>query len=943
MPVAGREELNDRDRLRSICAGAVELHGLARTKYLDSECSTDTELRSEVERLLPHYDADWNLLDHAGWRFQTQGAPRFQAGDLLCGRFSIERMIGRGGMGEVYAAHDMELDERVALKTVFANLDQRGKERFRQEILMARRVTHPNVCRVFDLERTEGGAGVPFVTMEFIDGETLANLLRTEGPLLQEQAFEILTQVANGLDAAHEANVLHRDLKPANVMLTPRGAGCRAVITDFGLAKPVEPSQGAAALTHTGHVIGTVAYMAPELTAGGTASRASDIYALGVLMRDMCHGTETWRAAAFRCMHPEPDRRFATAAEVVAAVSGNKSRTAVQATLGLRVFQVALLAMALLLHGSRLPIRELVYREASPIVIASVANATGEPELDGVTELLRNQLSQSARLSLWDTGRLPVVVKAMRRKLSDKLDATAWREIANRENAGLVVFSNLSKLGDQYVFSTRVEKPARNPGVVDQSWDYTARANSRDQVFHLVREASSEIRKRAGESAADLQARDRVPQETTTASWEALGLYARGEQAKTENRQADAELLFEQAVAVDPDFALAHARLGDLLMSDRRQTESMRHWNTAIHLANGQRLTLREERRIRAVYANDSGDLAAAESALVLWKQDYPAEYLAPFYLGDIYRKLCRFPESLKSLTEAQRLQPDSYFVASSMARTYLLLKDFRGATSACARLRQLHRDEVADQLEGASRFLQEDKRGALLLFGRMLLSKDAVVRSRGRLLQARVEAELGNLSEAADLFAQGARVDLSEGLNAARAMKVVSLAVVMDEQGQKQKARALCLEAIQANSGMETLMYAATILARNGYLADASVALKRLELQGSDYRVTTLTQRVQGEILLAQGRQAEALQTMEKVSLLDSPLNSRTYLARAYAQAGEWDRAQLLYAQDLNKPAMNWLNAESALPGEQRLTLAASQSALQKLEANTQEVRGKQ
>ena len=192
-------------------------------------------------------------------------------------------------------------------------------------------------------------------------------------------------------------------------------------------------------------------------------------------------------------------------------------------------------------------------------------------------------------------------------------------------------------------------------------------------------------------------------------------------------------------------------------------------------------------------------------------------------------------------------------------------------------------------------------------------------------------------------MFAQGARVDLSEGLNAARAMKVVSLAVVMDEQGQKQKARALCLEAIQANSGMETLMYAATILARNGYLADASVALKRLELQGSDYRVTTLTQRVQGEILLAQGRQAEALQTMEKVSLLDSPLNSRTYLARAYAQAGEWDRAQLLYAQDLNKPAMNWLNAESALPGEQRLTLAASQSALQKLEANTQEVRGKQ
>ncbi|NTV80297.1 MAG: serine/threonine protein kinase, partial [Candidatus Aminicenantes bacterium] len=214
------------------------------------------------------------------------------------------RFIARGGMGEVYEAEDLELRESVALKTVRAEIaaDSRALERFKTEVHLARKVTHPSACRIFDVfhHRDEsagpGGPDVTFLSMELLRGETLASRLARAGRLAPGEALPLVEQMAGALEAAHRAGVIHRDFKSANVMLTPRGTGSaeiRAVVTDFGLARrnPVVDAS-VASETLTGAVAGTPAYMAPEQIEGGPITAATDIYALGVVMYEMLTGKQ---------------------------------------------------------------------------------------------------------------------------------------------------------------------------------------------------------------------------------------------------------------------------------------------------------------------------------------------------------------------------------------------------------------------------------------------------------------------------------------------------------------------------------------------------------------------------------------------------------------------------------------------------------------------------
>ena len=237
---------------------------------------------------------------------------QLEAGALLDVRFRIVRMLGQGGMGEVYEAEDVELGTRVALKTV--RLEQAASEtalhRFRREILLARKIAHTNVCKVFELH--VGGTGEPpvFLSMELLDGETLSARLKREGRLDEEVAREIVGQIAAGLGAAHAEGVVHRDLKASNVMLVPvHGGGERAVVTDFGIAHAVGGlSDGTATLEGP---IGTPAYMAPEQVTGGEVSPATDLYCLGVLMYELTTGTlpftgETPAQIAHRRLGAEP-------------------------------------------------------------------------------------------------------------------------------------------------------------------------------------------------------------------------------------------------------------------------------------------------------------------------------------------------------------------------------------------------------------------------------------------------------------------------------------------------------------------------------------------------------------------------------------------------------------------------------------------------------------
>jgi hypothetical protein len=224
----------------------------------------------------------------------------FTPGAILAERYRVIGLIGRGGMGEVYRADDLKLGQPVALKFLPERLssDRSLLDRFFAEVRTARQVSHPNVCRVYDIGDT-GEGGRHFLSMEYVDGEDLASLLRRIGGLPPAKALEIARQLCAGLAAAHERGVLHRDLKPANVMVDGRG---RARIMDFGLAVAVGDAD-------VGSVIaGTPAYMAPELFAGKGASVRSDLYALGLVLFELYTGRHAFdapSAAGYRRMHAE--------------------------------------------------------------------------------------------------------------------------------------------------------------------------------------------------------------------------------------------------------------------------------------------------------------------------------------------------------------------------------------------------------------------------------------------------------------------------------------------------------------------------------------------------------------------------------------------------------------------------------------------------------------
>jgi predicted Ser/Thr protein kinase len=263
---------------------------------------------------------------------------RFPAGAILGDRYRILGLLGQGGMGEVYRAHDQILNQAVALKFLAgAQFTDAALNRFRNEVRLARQVSHPNVCRVYDIGVIEG---MHFLTMEYVDGEDLRSLLRRIGRLSGDKALEIARRLCAGLAAAHDKGVLHRDLKPANIMLDGRG---QVLITDFGLA-------GLAGQVEGGEIRnGTPAYMAPEQLAGKEVSVRSDIYSLGLVLHEMFTGKRVFEDGAqseekrstptnfsstakdidpaveriiLRCLDAEPRNRPSSALAVAAALPG---------------------------------------------------------------------------------------------------------------------------------------------------------------------------------------------------------------------------------------------------------------------------------------------------------------------------------------------------------------------------------------------------------------------------------------------------------------------------------------------------------------------------------------------------------------------------------------------------------------------------------------------
>ena len=279
-------------------------------------------------------------------------------GVILGGRYRLLRFLARGGMGEVYEALDIELGVKLALKTIRPGLDVRPLDlrRFKREVLLARSVSHANVCRIYDLGVDRGeGRELLFLTMEFLAGETLGDRIKERGRMSAEEALPLVLQMTEALEAAHRAGIVHRDFKSANVMLVPGAKGERVVVTDFGLARAAADSnEEATGISSDGMVVGTPEYMAPEQVRGEPAGPRADLYALGVVLFEMMTATRPfrgdtrmatamqrlerdppsprslapdldprWEDVILRCLAREPEKRFARAGDVAAALRGD--------------------------------------------------------------------------------------------------------------------------------------------------------------------------------------------------------------------------------------------------------------------------------------------------------------------------------------------------------------------------------------------------------------------------------------------------------------------------------------------------------------------------------------------------------------------------------------------------------------------------------------------
>jgi tetratricopeptide (TPR) repeat protein/tRNA A-37 threonylcarbamoyl transferase component Bud32/TolB-like protein len=763
-------------------------------------------------------------------RARQEEEPAFSPGEMIGGRYRVVRFIARGGMGEVYEVEDLELRERVALKTIRAEVarDEVTVERFRREIQLARKVTHPNVCRIFDVAFH---GGLIFLTMELLEGETLGHRLRRAGRMSIAEALPIARQMADALQAAHQAGIIHRDLKPGNVVLTEGRGGLRAVVTDFGLARleAGETSPHTPDLTVQAGVVGTPAYLAPEQVEGKEITSAVDVYALGVVLYEMATGVvpftgETaisvairrlrepppsprvhvadldarWESAILKCLEKEPSGRFATAPEAIQALQAPAAIPAIPSiapdppiaekpapAASRRKLQVALLAALLLLAGGIGWFRYQGWR---------AENLTPEERLARLTERITPRRSVAV-LGFEDLSRSPGtewLSTGLAEMLSSELGADGGLRVVPGENvararlelglgetrslAGDTLTRVRNQLGsDDVVLGSFavLESPAGRSIRLDIKLQDTRSGDTKSvtetgpetELFNLVARAGGRLRQELGSG----QEAAGTARTSLASSPEAARLYSEGmDRLRTFDPAAAREIL-ERAVAADPRNALAHSGLATALSTlgydSRARDEAKRAFDLSASLPQEERLLI--EGRYREAVQDWK---KAAEIYWTLWSL---------------------FPDSLEHGLRLAAAQTAAGQVAEALATTDAL-RALPPPSNADPRI-----DLAEAMAAGARADFHRQRAAAARAASKGSAQEASLMTAQARLMECRALRNLGQAGAALAACAEGQRLYAAKGDQAGVAEALTHAANVRFDRGELSAASGLYEEAL--------------------------------------------------------------------------------------------------------------------------------------------------
>jgi eukaryotic-like serine/threonine-protein kinase len=679
--------------------------------YLDEACAGDPGLRAEVERLRRSAASTASgFLAGSALAEMASGFPA--AGDLgnrLVGGYRVQRLLGSGGMGDVYLAVDERLGRQVALKVLpAAFLGETDRvHRFEREARSVSSLNHPNILTLLDIVDFEGG---PCLVLEFVDGETLRERLR-HGRLEPLAAIEVALQIAAALQAAHAAGFVHRDIKPENVMLRRDGV---VKVLDFGLAKLAQstaagPPAGDAAAAAApalssapGVVLGTLAYMSPEQSRGLAVDSRSDLFSLGMVLNEMVAQRPAGLAKIVeRLLRADREERYATAQELIVDLKELRwelesgSRPPVPAARPRRSRRNLGLAALLLLVGIGAVVlvqhsraRAPALGERDTILLAEFENATGEPLFDfTLARALAVYLEQSPYLSLFPEASVRQTLRYMQQPDDRPLSRAVAREVCQRNGIKASVAGRIAALGDRYVVTLEATQ-AENGETLAST---LAEAASKEQVLAALQRAAAELRSRLGESLESVSALDAPLEQVTTSSFEALRDFALAREQMSLGRFAAAIPLLEKAVERDAEFASAYANLATAYRSTGNNARDRSNAERAYALRA--RVSEREALFITQQYESFVlGDLDQTVATLRRWRLAYPRDHAPGSLLASTLLLLGRYEEAVRECRASIELNPNDVTAYTNLGLALAILgrADEARATLALAEARGL-------------------------------------------------------------------------------------------------------------------------------------------------------------------------------------------------------------------------------------------------------------